>query len=137
MTPAAVHYDLAEEIYEQRRQVLAAAHADHPERFVHGEPTPPRWPEEVWINPPGKRGGDAELIGPATSEMEPGAQAVSRDRAQRSLDTAEHLASMERAPDQSDDMRVSHPKFERMLSHTLFLRKSKRFLFFSANRRHF
>jgi putative transposase len=117
MTPAAVHYGLAEEIYEQRRQVLAAAHADHPERFVHGEPTPPRWPEEVWINPPGRRDGDTELIGPAASEMEPGAQAVSRARAQRSLDTAEHLATMERAPDQSDDTGALLPKLQRMLSH--------------------
>ena len=52
MTPAAVHYGLAEMVYEQRCQVLAAAYAAHPERFVCGEPTPPRWPDEVWINPP-------------------------------------------------------------------------------------
>ena len=52
MTPAMVHYDLAEMVYEQRRQVLATAHAAHPERFVLGEPRLPRWPDEVWINPP-------------------------------------------------------------------------------------
>lgn len=52
MTPAIVHGGLAETVYEQRRQVLATAYAAHPERFVRGEPTPPRWPDEVWINVP-------------------------------------------------------------------------------------
>ena len=52
MTPAAVHYGQAEAMHEQRRQVLAEAYVAHPERFVHGEPIPPLWPEEVWINPP-------------------------------------------------------------------------------------
>jgi putative transposase len=117
MTPAAVHYGLAEEIYEQRRQVLMAAYAAHPERFVDGKPAPPRWPAEVWINRPRKCHKDADLIGPATSKMEPGAEAVSRAGAQRSLDTAEHLATMERAPDQSEDTGVLLPKFQRMLSH--------------------
>ena len=116
MTPAAVHYGLAELVYEQRRQVLAAAYAAHPERFVRGQSTPPRWPDEVWINPPHNNHKAADLVGPATSEMEPGAQAVSRARAQRSLDTAEHLATMERAPDQPDDMGVIFPKLEYMLS---------------------
>jgi len=116
MAPAAVHYGLAELIYEQRRQVLAAAYAAHPERFVRGESTPPRWPDEVWINPPQNSHQADDLVGPATSEMEPGAQAVSRARAQRSLDTAEHLATMERTPDQPDSMGVLLPKFEGVLS---------------------
>ena len=116
MTPAAVHYGLAEMVYEQRRQVLAAAYAAHPERFVRGEPTPPRWPDEVWINPPQNSHKAAELLVPATSEMEPGAQTVSRDRCARALDTAEHLATIERAPDQPDDTGVLLPKFEGMLS---------------------
>jgi putative transposase len=116
MTPAAVHYGLAERIYEQRRQVLAAAYAAHPERFVAGKPTPPRWPDEVWINRPRESHRAADLVGPAASEMEPGAQAVSRARAQRSLDTDEHLATVERAPDQPEDLGVLLPKFEYMLS---------------------
>ena len=91
MTPAAVHYGLADMVYEQRRQVLAAAYAAHPERFVRGEPTPPRWPDEVWINPPQNSHKAADLVGPATSELE-------------------------RAPDQPDDMGVLHPKLECMLS---------------------
>jgi putative transposase len=116
MTPAAVHYGLAEKIYKQRRQVLAAAYAAHPERFVAGEPTPPRWPDEVWINPPQNSHKAIDAVGPAASEMEPGAQAVSRARAQRSLDTAEHLSTMEWPTDQSEGTGVLLPKFQRMLS---------------------
>jgi len=52
MTPATVHYGRAAEVTEQRRQVLQTAYAAHPERFVRGEPQPPRLPEEVWINKP-------------------------------------------------------------------------------------
>jgi putative transposase len=39
-------------VTEQRRQVLQAAYATHPERFVRGEPKPPPLPQEVWINKP-------------------------------------------------------------------------------------
>jgi putative transposase len=116
MTPAAVHCGLADLVYDQRCQVLAAAYAAHPERFVHGEPRPPRWPDEVWINPPQNHHKATDLDGPAASDMEPGAQAVSRARAERSLDTVEHLATLERAPAQPDDGRVLLPKFARMLS---------------------
>ena len=52
MTPATVHYGQTDIVYEQRQQVLAAAYATHPERFVRGMPTPPRPPEQVWINQP-------------------------------------------------------------------------------------
>ena len=52
MTPATVHYGLADELTVRRQGVLAAAYAQHPERFVKGLPTPPQLPEAVWINPP-------------------------------------------------------------------------------------
>lgn len=52
LTPATVHYGHAETIRTQRQQVLAAAFAAHPERFVRGLPTPPILPTEVWINRP-------------------------------------------------------------------------------------
>jgi putative transposase len=119
MTPAAVHYGVAEKVYEKRCRVLAAAYAAHPERFVRGEPRPSRWPTEVWINPSQKDHKITDLVGPAASGMQPGAQAGSRGpagQAQRSLDAAEHLATMERLPDQPDDKGVLLPKFERMLS---------------------
>ena len=52
MTPATVHYGLAEEVREQRALVLEAAYAANPERFVLGRPQPPKLPTAVWINPP-------------------------------------------------------------------------------------
>jgi putative transposase len=52
MTPATVHYGLAEAVRKERAQVLAAAYAAHPERFVKGLPKPPQPPEAVWINEP-------------------------------------------------------------------------------------
>jgi len=51
MTPAAVHFGLAPQLHHQRQQVLAAAYAAHPERFVKGVPKPPAWPTAVWLNP--------------------------------------------------------------------------------------
>jgi putative transposase len=52
MTPAMVHYGLADTVRDQRNRVLQAAYAAHPERFVRGVPTVPDLPREVWINPP-------------------------------------------------------------------------------------
>lgn len=51
MTPAAVHTGQAPALFQGRQQVLAAAYAAHPERFVRGLPQPPALPTEVWINP--------------------------------------------------------------------------------------
>lgn len=52
MTPAMVHYGLAETVRDQRNQVLQTAYAAHPERFVRGVPIVPDLPREVWINKP-------------------------------------------------------------------------------------
>jgi putative transposase len=52
MTPAAVHYGRTGAILEQRRKVLAAAYAAHPERFVRKPPEPAAPPTAAWINPP-------------------------------------------------------------------------------------
>lgn len=52
LTPATVHYGRAQAVLDQRQQVLEAAYAAHPERFVHGLPKPPSLPTEVWINKP-------------------------------------------------------------------------------------
>lgn len=53
-TPESVHYGLAAGIREQRGEVLAAAYAAHPERFIRAMPVPPALPTAVWINPPQK-----------------------------------------------------------------------------------
>jgi putative transposase len=52
LTPTTVHYGRAQAVLDQRQQVLQAAYAAHPERFVRGEPKPPSLPTEVWINEP-------------------------------------------------------------------------------------
>jgi putative transposase len=52
MTPAMVHYGLAETVRDQRNRVLQNAYTAHPERFVRGVPVVPDLPCEVWINPP-------------------------------------------------------------------------------------
>ena len=51
MTPAAVHFGFAERLWVKRQAILHAAYHAHPERFSHGLPNPPRWPERVCINP--------------------------------------------------------------------------------------
>jgi putative transposase len=51
-TPASVYYGTAGEIRGHRTDVLDAAYAAHPERFVRGRPAPPPLPEVVYINPP-------------------------------------------------------------------------------------
>ena len=52
LTPAMVHYGTADQHQAQRQQVLKAAYAAHPERFVRGQPQVLPLPEAVWINPP-------------------------------------------------------------------------------------
>jgi len=52
LTPAVVHYGLAGAVREKRKQVLTAAFAAHPERFVKGTPLLAELPPAVWINPP-------------------------------------------------------------------------------------
>ena len=51
-TPADVHYGRAELVRTQRAEVLTAAYAQHPERFVRKPPEPPPLPTAVWINQP-------------------------------------------------------------------------------------
>lgn len=55
LTPAVVHYGLADSVRDKRQHVLAAAFAAHPERFVNGQPRPADLPQAVWINPPEKK----------------------------------------------------------------------------------
>jgi len=51
-TPADLHYGRAHAVRDARAQVLTAAHAAHPERFVHKHPEPPKLPTAAWINKP-------------------------------------------------------------------------------------
>ncbi|MDP9224405.1 MAG: IS3 family transposase [Actinomycetota bacterium] len=52
MTPATVHHGLAEQTHAARREVLQAAYAARPERFVRHPPRPPALPTGAWINKP-------------------------------------------------------------------------------------
>lgn len=52
LTPAMVHYGQARQVIEQRQNILNAAYAAHPERFVNHPPKPLPLPTEVWINKP-------------------------------------------------------------------------------------
>jgi len=53
---------LADQRVAVRRQVLSAAFAAHPERFVAGTPLPPARPTAVWINPPKKSSDEPDLV---------------------------------------------------------------------------
>jgi putative transposase len=52
LTPASVHTGQAAEILVKRNRVLAAAFAEHPERFKGKLPVAQPLPEAAWINPP-------------------------------------------------------------------------------------
>ena len=54
-TPADVHDDLATARNAARADVLTAAYAAHPERFVRRPPTPRSLPTAAWINAPKPR----------------------------------------------------------------------------------
>jgi putative transposase len=61
LTPAMVHYGNAEQVTARRHQVLTAAYAEHPERFVRRAPTPPVPPVAAWINPPPRTAAALEV----------------------------------------------------------------------------
>lgn len=102
LTPATVHTGQAEAVLAKRQEVMAAAYAAHPERFVHGPPAVPELPKEVWINRPQPEKTEAE---PAAATPPPGAETGSRAEAQplappaeRTLDAGEHRANIQPLP---------------------------------------
>jgi putative transposase len=54
LTPGSLHYGLAPEIIDARKQTLEKAWQLNPERFVKGIPRPAGIPKAVWINPPAR-----------------------------------------------------------------------------------
>jgi putative transposase len=52
LTPEMLHYGRAEEIIQQRKEVLQGAYARTHERFVRACPKPQPPPTVAWINPP-------------------------------------------------------------------------------------
>jgi putative transposase len=59
MTPATVHHGRAEQTHAARADVLAAAYAATPERFVRRPPRPPALPTAAWINKPDSEEAEA------------------------------------------------------------------------------
>jgi len=66
LTPAMVHHGQAAKILAARQDVLHAAYATHPQRFVNKRPAPQPLPEAVWINPPPASSCDHEKGLPKT-----------------------------------------------------------------------
>jgi putative transposase len=52
VTPAQRHSGEDKTVYSRRQIILETFYKQHPERFVHGIPSPPKLPTEVWINKP-------------------------------------------------------------------------------------
>lgn len=52
VTPADRHAGRGAIIDRNRQSTLDQAYTNHPERFAHGRPRPPKQPDRVWINPP-------------------------------------------------------------------------------------
>lgn len=61
LTPSDVHHGRATQRLQSRTQVLGAAFAQHPERFVQGTPRAGTLPNEVWINKPATAPQTAEV----------------------------------------------------------------------------
>ena len=61
LTPADVHLGRAPQVMAQRQQVMDAAYALHPERFVRGAPRAAQLAPAVWINPPRIDLGEAQM----------------------------------------------------------------------------
>ena len=59
-TAADIHYGRAQAVQAARADVLTAAFAAHPERFVRQPPAPPQLPATSWINRPGHKETDAQ-----------------------------------------------------------------------------
>jgi len=109
MTPAVVHYGKAEKVREEWQQVLDAAYAARPERFVQGRPTAPQLPQKVSINQPSKEDEEAiSSAGPAARDSEPGAQDKSRSMVTAYLDWDNRLAILEQVLDQPEDVSDLH-----------------------------
>ncbi len=81
MTPKAIHYGEAAQLWAKRQIALELAYAAHPERFVKGLPQPPALPTAVWINPP-KVASAAAAVG--------GVDAVGNSEQSGELSTSPH-----------------------------------------------
>ena len=63
LTPASVHYGRADQILQNRNEVMARAFAARPDRFNNKQPKIFQLPKEVWINKP--TGQELQIATPA------------------------------------------------------------------------
>ncbi|RJQ77161.1 MAG: IS3 family transposase [Desulfobacteraceae bacterium] len=61
MTPEKVHYGLAQQVYQDRSEVLRKAFENHPHRFKGRCAKPPALPKAAWINKPKNEDQTLEL----------------------------------------------------------------------------
>jgi len=61
LTPVTVHYGETATVLAGRRDILSAAYAKNPERFVRRAPQPAEPPNAVWINPPKPSDANGDL----------------------------------------------------------------------------
>jgi len=117
MTPETVHYGRVESVRRKRQEVLDAAYAAHPERFVGGRPTPPQLPKEVWINQPAKGHDEvSHSVGSANSAIESGTQAEVSNPTLASSDESKCRARVKRVRKGIDKSRILHSKSQPELS---------------------
>jgi hypothetical protein len=113
MTPETVHYGRVESVRRKRQEVLDAAYAAHPERFVGGRPTPPQLPKEVWINQPTKEHDEvSHSVGSATSGIASGAQAEASHLTFASPDESEYRIRVKRIRKEIDKSHILHSKLQ-------------------------
>jgi putative transposase len=109
LTPAMVHAGQAAAVRAHRADVLAAAYAAHPERFVRRPPEPPALPAAVWINPPAPLSGPRSEILDATAPQFAielfTASRIDVDQGGRYLGTPSNEPSHASAPDTSAEVR--------------------------------
>jgi len=95
LTPAMMHYGQGDLVRAARQQVLTAAYAAHPERFVHRPPEPPAVPDAVWINPPPNGGPEPRIpdaTGPSLQDQRLSGSRIDDLRGGRHLDTPQNAA---------------------------------------------
>jgi putative transposase len=109
LTPAMVHYGQAAAVRAHRADVLGAAYAAHPERFVRRPPAPPALPAAVWINPPAPISGpQSQIVDRAAPQLATEPLTASRidvDQGGRYLGTPSNGPSHASAPDTSAEVR--------------------------------
>ncbi len=111
LTPAMVHDKMSDRVLAGRQQVLDAAYAAHPERFVNKAPATSVLPGGVWINPPPIETEAPSGPGAAKNELDnsclPSADGAA---AKRGVESSHEKRLPEIADLQKPDAPLAHPR---------------------------